>query len=105
MAKKINGKVFTTFDDIFNDNNLLTDEERERINFEVDLIGKLIEAREGKGLTQKQLADMAGLKQSAISRLESMKVTPQLDTILKVLKPLGYTLAIVPSNTQKPILR
>ncbi|MEM5817799.1 MAG: helix-turn-helix transcriptional regulator, partial [Desulfitobacterium hafniense] len=62
----------------------------------VALIGKLIEAREAKGLSQKQLADLAGLKQPAIARLESMKVTPQIDTLFKILHPLGYTLAVVP---------
>ncbi|MCL2109929.1 MAG: helix-turn-helix transcriptional regulator [Oscillospiraceae bacterium] len=77
---------------------MLTEDEKERINFEVALIGKLIEAREIKGLTQKQLAQQAGINQSAVARLESMKATPQIDTLFKVLKPLGYTLEIVPSG-------
>ena len=95
--KKINNTEFTTFKDLWNDPNLLTEEEKDRINFEVALIGKLIEARETKGLTQKQLAEQAGINQSAVARLESMKATPQIDTLFKVLKPLGYTLEIVPS--------
>ena len=41
---------------------------------------------------------MAGVKQSAIARLESMKSTPQIDTLFKILKPLGYTLTIVSDN-------
>ncbi|MCL2086719.1 MAG: helix-turn-helix transcriptional regulator [Oscillospiraceae bacterium] len=95
--KRINNMNFTTFDDLWDDPNLLTDDEKERINFEVSLIGKLIEARETKGLTQKQLAQQAGINQSAVARLESMKATPQIDTLFKVLKPLGYTLEIVPT--------
>ncbi|MCL1824167.1 MAG: helix-turn-helix domain-containing protein, partial [Oscillospiraceae bacterium] len=74
-----------------------TDDEKDRINFEVSIIGKLIEARESMGLTQKALAEQAGIKQSAVARLESMKATPQIDTLFKVLKPLGYTLEIVPT--------
>ncbi len=86
----------TNFNELWNDPEFITDEEKDRINFEVALIGKLIEARESKGLSQKQLADMCGLKQSAISRLERMGVAPQLNTLMKVLRPLGYRLEIVP---------
>ena len=67
---------------------------------EVELIGKLIEARENKGFTQAQLAEAAGIKQSAVARMESLKATPQIDTLIRVLMPLGYNLAIVPNNNQ-----
>jgi DNA-binding XRE family transcriptional regulator len=96
--KKIGNTEYTTFDDLWSDKELISEEERSRINFEVSLIGKLIEARESKGITQHELAKMTGVKQSAIARLESMKSTPQIDTLFKILKPLGYTLAIVPDN-------
>jgi len=95
--KRINKTKYTTLSDLWNDPELLTDEEKERINFEVALIGKLIEARESKGLTQKAIAEKAGVNQSAVARLESMRATPQIDTLFKVLKPLGYTLEIVPT--------
>jgi len=96
MSKNINGTEYTTFSDILNDDNLLSAVERDLINFEISLIKKLIEAREEMGISQKQLADLSGLKQPAIARLESMRVSPQVNTLLKILKPLGYTLAIVP---------
>lgn len=89
-------KKYQTFDDMFNDDDFISPEEREQINFEVDLIGKIIKAREAKGLSQRELAEISGVKQPAIARMESMKTTPQLDTLLKVLIPLGYTLEIVP---------
>ena len=96
--KKIGNTEYTTFDDLWKDPALLSEGEKDRIEFEVSLIGKLIEAREAKGLTQKELADQAGIKQSAVARLESMKATPQIDTLFKVLRPLGYTIEIVPDN-------
>ncbi|MCR5815013.1 MAG: helix-turn-helix domain-containing protein [Desulfovibrio sp.] len=86
----------TSFRDFYNDDNNVSPAERARIEFEVELIGKLIEVRETKGLTQGQLAEAAGLKQSAVARLEKMKVTPQIDTLFKLLTPMGYKLAIVP---------
>jgi predicted transcriptional regulator len=97
MSMTINGDVFTTFDDIWESSNL-TQSEKDEIRLETALIGKLIEAREQKGITQKRLAELSGLKQPAIARLESMQATPQINTLFKVLKPLGYTLAIVPDN-------
>lgn len=96
--KKINSTEYKTFNDLWNDETLLTEEEKARIDFEVTLIGRMIEAREEKGLTQKELAEQAGVKQSAIARMESMKATPQIDTLFKVLRPLGYTLEIVPDK-------
>lgn len=98
MTVKIGNTVYTEFDDLYNDPEFFSPADRAKIDFEVALIGKLIEAREEQGLSQKQLADLAGLKQPAIARLESMKATPQIDTLIKVLQPLGYTLAIVPTE-------
>ena len=90
------GKVIHTITDYINDETRVSPAERERINFEAALIGKLIEAREEKGLSQRELAEISGVKQPAIARLESMKATPQIDTLFKVLHPLGYTIEIVP---------
>lgn len=89
-------KHVKTFNEYMNDSERITAAEREKINFEIDLIGKMIEAREEKGLSQRDLAEITGVKQPAIARLESMKTTPQIDTLFKLLNPLGYTLSIVP---------
>jgi HTH-type transcriptional regulator / antitoxin HipB len=45
--------------------------------------------REEAGLTQEQLADMAGLHRSYLSELEQGKETEQLRRILRILKLLG----------------
>ena len=97
MSMVINGETFTTFEDLWESSNL-TQAEKEEIEFETKLMGKLIEAREQRGISQKRLAELSGLKQPAIARLERMQATPQIDTLFRVLKPLGYTLAIVPDT-------
>ena len=99
MSITIKGDTFTTFDDLWETSNL-TQAEKDEIQLKIELVGKLIEAREQKGISQKQLAEMSGLKQPAIARLERMQTTPQIDTLFKVLKPLGYTLAIVPNKQE-----
>ncbi len=77
----------------------IDESQKAKIDFGVALIGKLVEAREVKGIFQKELAEMAGLKQPAIAWFESMKATPQIDTLFKVLCPLGYTIVIVPDDS------
>ncbi len=60
------------------------------------LVEEIINSRQEHGLTQKQLEEMSGVKQPIIARLEKGTTDPQLSTLLKVLAPLGKTLAIVP---------
>ena len=96
MNDVANGKAIKTITDYINDEERVSPAERERINFEVALIGKMIEAREEKRLSQRELAEISGVKQPAIARLESLKTTPQIDTLFKILHPLGYTIEIVP---------
>lgn len=75
---------------------LLTPEERAEIDVKVAIISMLIQARQDKGITQKQLEQISGVKQPVIARLEKGKTDPQLSTLIKVLAPLGKTVAIVP---------
>lgn len=75
---------------------LFTPEEIAASNLRVALIGELIKARQEKGISQKKLEELSGVKQPIIARMEKGSTSPQIDTILKVLAPLGKTLAIVP---------
>lgn len=80
--------------------SLLTPEEILDSDLRVALIGELIKARQERGLSQKKLEELSGVKQPVIARMEKGQTSPQLDTILKVLAPLGKTLAIVPLNSK-----
>ena len=74
----------------------LSPTDRERINIEISIMTKMIEARKKKGLSQQELAELVGMQQPAIARLENLKTTPQIDTIIDILYPLGYTIEVVP---------
>ena len=65
-------------------------------DFLADLLGEFIRARDELKITQAQLAEMTGLKQAAISRMERGDAVPRIDTLIKLLVPLGKTIAIVP---------
>lgn len=74
----------------------LSEEDEKLIQMEKELIKTMVHIREEKGLTQAGLADICNVKQPMIARLESQAHSPQIDSLLRVLVPLGYTLQIVP---------
>ena len=79
---------------------LYTPEEISESNLRVALIGELIKARQEQGISQKRLEELSGVKQPVIARMETGVTSPQIDTILKVLAPLGKTLAVVPLDNR-----
>ncbi len=83
-----------TWDEL--EKELFMPEEIAASNLRVALIGELIKARQEKGISQKKLEELSGVKQPIIARMESGSTSPQLETVLKVLAPLGKTLAVVP---------
>lgn len=74
----------------------LSEEDEKIIALEKELIKTFVKIREEKGLTQTQLADMCNVKQPIIARIETAVHSPQIDSLLRILAPLGYTLQIVP---------
>jgi predicted transcriptional regulator len=80
---------------------LLTAEEREEIEIKAQLMSEIFRARRDKGVTQKQLEEVSGVKQPIIARVENGKTDPQLSTLLKILRALGKTIAIIPVKCNK----
>lgn len=80
--------------------SFLSAEEKAESDLRAALIGELIKARQEKGISQKQLEELSGVKQPIIARMEKGITSPQLSTLLKVLAPLGKTLAVVPLNSK-----
>lgn len=78
------------------DDLAISQEDLNAIELEKDLIRTMVHIREEKGLTQAQLAKMCNVRQPIIARMESSVHSPQIDSLLRILTPLGYTLQIVP---------
>lgn len=66
------------------------------IAWEMELIKTMVKIREEKGMTQAELARLCDVKQPVIARMESGTHSPQIDSLLRILVPLGYTLQITP---------
>ena len=74
----------------------LTEEDKRIIELEKELIRSMVAIREEQGLSQADMARKCNVKQPAIARMEKNTHSPQVDSLLRVLTPLGYTLQIVP---------
>ena len=78
--------------------SILRDKETKRFYDELEpqfkVVRLIIQKRIKKGLTQKNLADKIGTKQSAISRFESGSYSPTIAFLHKVTKALNATIKI-----------
>jgi transcriptional regulator with XRE-family HTH domain len=65
----------------------------------IELLEDIVTARKDKGITQRKLADLTGLKQEAIARFENVDGgSPNILTVLKILNGLGYKLSVAPTD-------
>lgn len=67
---------------------------------EYQIIKAMLDARNEKAITQKQLADITGIPQADISRLENGSANPSLKTLQRLAEGLGMKLKLefVPAN-------
>ena len=61
---------------------------------EYHIMRALIAARIEEGLTQKELADRSGIRQSNISRIENGTCSPTISTLQALAKGMGRTLVV-----------
>jgi transcriptional regulator with XRE-family HTH domain len=87
--------MMSTWKELRNELNI-TPEEESIIQIEKELIKAMVKIREEQGMSQAEVAAKCNLKQPVIARMEKAVHSPQIDSILKVLVPLGYKLQIVP---------
>lgn len=67
----------------------LTDQELRYVEFYGDIIKVVIEEMKKQNMSQRELGELTGLQQPAISRLIKMDKSPRLDTLHKVLQALN----------------
>ncbi len=80
-AEAVGGNVLEFMESILKKDEIVESELR------ASIIGELIKARQEKGISQKKLEELSGVKQPVIARMEKGSTSPQLDTLLKVVRP------------------
>lgn len=69
-------------------------EEKRIIDLEYNLICDFIKLRNELGLTQKEMGEESNTIREIIAVIETRKKHPQINTLIKILEPFGYTLSI-----------
>lgn len=72
----------------------IMDNEQKIMNLEYDLICDFIKLRNELGLSQKKMAEVSGVVREMITVIENQKKHPQINTLIKILEPFGYTIKI-----------
>lgn len=52
------------------------------------IVSSIISRRQELGVSQRELAKRCGIPQSSVARIETLKTTPKLDTLLKIMQAL-----------------
>lgn len=74
--------------------------EWEALEPERQIIRAIIEGRERRGLTQQQLAEITGIQQADISRLENGTGNPSLRTLKRLAAGMQLKLEFVPKTVR-----
>ncbi len=69
------------------------DEERV-MELEYNLICEFIKLRGELGLTQKEMGEASNTVREIIAAIETRRNHPQINSLIKILEPFGYTLSI-----------
>lgn len=75
--------------------------EKRIMDLEYNLICDFIKLRNDLGISQQQMANESGVVREMIAVIENRKKHPQINTLIKILEPFGYTLSITKIKEEK----
>ena len=79
----------------------VSESEKQRIKMMARLVESIVDRRKELGLTQEEVALRAGIRQSAVARLEGGGAIPRLDTLAKIAIGLGLDLQFIKSSMEE----
>lgn len=68
--------------------------ENQKLTTKENVVGVFLECRKSKGLTQAELAQLAGMARTNITRFESGNYNPSLELLVKVAAAMGKKVVI-----------
>lgn len=82
------------------ENIVKTEEEMKRdrklYDLEKEVIRQVVEARKKQHLSQRVVGERAGIIRETVAKIENNLNSPQINTLIRLLEPIGYTLGVVP---------
>lgn len=79
--------------------------EYDNLKDEFTIARQIIALRKASGLSQRDFAELVGIKQPQLARIESGKQIPKIETLLKIASGAGYTVEVrfvPPKGERKP---
>jgi len=67
----------------------------------LEIVGKIMAARDRKGISQRKLANLSGISQKTISRIENGLDVPKITTLLKLANHLDMEISLIDKNSQE----
>lgn len=86
-----------TWEDYKNHVKAINEEERhnmEEIEEVSEIVSSIIRRRQELGISQRDLSARCGIPQSSVARIETLKTTPKLDTLIKLMQALNLKLQV-----------
>lgn len=68
---------------------------------ELEILSNIRAVREVHGFSQRGLCAILNMQQPSLVKIEKGMISPQLNTLLKILEPLGLTLELTKIDYQK----
>ncbi|MEH7215749.1 helix-turn-helix transcriptional regulator [Priestia megaterium] len=85
----------------FNDLRQELAKEDPELYISLEIVGKLMAARDRKGFSQRKLSEMSGVPQKTISRIENGIDIPKMQTLLKLANALELQFSLVDKRTEE----
>lgn len=67
----------------------------------LEIVGKLMAARDRKKISQRELSNLSGVPQKTISRIENGIDIPKIPTLIKLANELGLEISLVEKRTDE----
>lgn len=81
--------------------NEYVEKEKTLMDLEYEFVKQFIKLRKDNKMTQQQMADGAHVIRETIARIENQMTSPQINTLIKILEPIGYTIKITKIEDDK----
>jgi|ASRL01.1.fsa_nt_gi predicted transcriptional regulator len=102
MKKMKNG---VKWNDLKQSINSISDTEKTEIEATAKIMASIIKRRKELKISQRDLEKLSGIKQSAIARIEKQNNSPSIETLIKLMEPLGLTLTVTATdNTHSKLM-
>lgn len=87
-------KTWNEYKDYAKKSNREANKDISEMEQQATIVSAIIKQRKDLGISQRELAALCNIPQSSVARIESFQTTPNLSTLLKIMRSLGLELTV-----------